>query len=35
MRPYLQLKLLAESICNPQHVNFANVAGLSEDQAIG
>jgi len=27
MRPYLQLKLLAESIRNPHHVNFANVAG--------
>jgi putative selenate reductase len=28
MRPYLQLKLLAESICNPHHVNFANAAGI-------
>ncbi len=28
MRPYLQLKLLAESIRNPQHVNFANVEAL-------
>ena len=27
MRAYLQLKLLAESVRNPQHVNFANVAG--------
>jgi putative selenate reductase len=28
MRPYLQLKLLAESVGNARHVNFANVAGL-------
>jgi putative selenate reductase len=28
MRPYLQLKLLAESIRDPRRVNFANVAGL-------
>jgi putative selenate reductase len=28
MRPYLQLKLLAESIRNPQHVSFANVGAL-------
>jgi ferredoxin len=28
MRPYLQLKLLAESIRNARHVNFANVAGI-------
>jgi len=28
MLPYLQLKLLVESIRNPRHVNFANVAGL-------
>ncbi len=27
MRPYLQLKLLVESIRDPRHVNFANVAG--------
>ena len=28
MLPYLQLKLLAESIRDPRHVNFANVAGV-------
>ncbi|HMD83789.1 MAG TPA: 4Fe-4S dicluster domain-containing protein [Terriglobia bacterium] len=28
MRPYLQLKLLVESIRDPRHVNFANVAGV-------
>ncbi|HLK62255.1 MAG TPA: 4Fe-4S dicluster domain-containing protein [Bryobacteraceae bacterium] len=28
--PYLKLKLLFESIGNPRHVNFANVAGLQE-----
>jgi putative selenate reductase len=28
LRPYLQLKLLAESIRNPGHVNFANVGGM-------
>ena len=28
MRPYLQLKLLVESIRDPRRVNFANVAGL-------
>jgi putative selenate reductase len=28
MLPYLQLKLLVESIRDPRHVNFANVAGL-------
>ena len=28
MRPYLQLKLLVESIRDPRHVNFANVAGI-------
>jgi ferredoxin len=28
MRPYLQLKLLVESVRNPRHVNFANVGGL-------
>jgi putative selenate reductase len=29
MLPYLQLKLLVESIRDPRRVNFANVAGLS------
>jgi putative selenate reductase len=28
MLPYLQLKLLVESIRNPRHVNFANVGGM-------
>jgi putative selenate reductase len=28
MRPYLQLKLLVESMRDPRHVNFANVGGL-------
>ena len=28
MLPYLQLKLLVESIRDPRHVNFANVAGI-------
>jgi hypothetical protein len=28
MRPYLQLKLLAESVRDPRHVNFANVGAL-------
>jgi ferredoxin len=28
MRPYLQLKLLVESIRDPQRVNFANVGGI-------
>ena len=28
MRPYLQLKLLVESIRTPQHVNFVNVVGM-------
>ena len=35
MRPYLQLKLLVESMRDPRRVNFANVAGLSGDRAIG
>jgi putative selenate reductase len=35
MRPYLQLKLLVESIRDPRRVNFANVVGLSGDPAIG
>jgi putative selenate reductase len=30
MLPYLKLKLLAESIADPRHVNFANVAGSQE-----
>jgi putative selenate reductase len=30
MLPYLKLKLLMESIGDPSHVNFANVAGLQE-----
>jgi hypothetical protein len=30
MLPYLKLKLLLESISDPRHVNFANVAGLQE-----
>ena len=29
MLPYLKLKLLAESVGDPRHVHFANVAGLS------
>ncbi len=28
MLPYLQLKLLAESIRDPRRVNFANVGGM-------
>jgi putative selenate reductase len=35
MRPYLQLKLLAESMRDPRHVNFANVGRLSGDPVIG
>jgi putative selenate reductase len=35
MRPYLQLKLLVESVRDPRHVNFANVGGLSGDREIG
>jgi putative selenate reductase len=31
MLPYLKLRLLAESVGNPRHVHFANVAGLQED----
>lgn len=30
MLPYLKLKLLADSIGDPRHVHFANVAGLEE-----
>ena len=30
MLSYLKLKLLAESVCDPRHVHFANVAGLQE-----
>jgi putative selenate reductase len=30
MLPYLKLKLLMESISDPRHVHFANVAGLQE-----
>jgi len=30
MLPYLKLRLLMESIGDPRHVNFANVAGLQE-----
>jgi putative selenate reductase len=30
MLPYLKLKLLLESISDPRHVHFANVAGLEE-----
>ena len=30
MLPYLKLKLLLESISDPRHVHFANVAGLQE-----
>ena len=33
--PYLQLKLLLESITNPRRVHFANVAALSEDTIAG
>jgi len=35
MLPYLQLKLLVESIRDPRRVNFANVKGLSGDRVIG
>jgi hypothetical protein len=28
MLPYLQLKMLVESVRDPRRVNFANVAGL-------
>jgi len=35
MRPYFQLKLLAESMRDPRYVNFANVGGLSGDREIG
>jgi putative selenate reductase len=35
MLPYLQLKLLVESIRDPRRVNFANVQGLSGDPVIG
>jgi putative selenate reductase len=31
MLPYLKLKLLAESVGDPRHVHFANVAGLGEE----
>jgi putative selenate reductase len=31
MLPYLKLKLLMESIGDPRHVHFANVAGLQEN----
>jgi putative selenate reductase len=31
MLPYLQLKLLLESIADPAHVHFANVAGIHEE----
>src|ERR1035437_4178849 len=31
MLPYLKLKLLVESIGDPRHVHFANVAGLQEN----
>jgi putative selenate reductase len=31
MLPYLKLKLLMESIGDPRHVHFANVAGLQEE----
>jgi hypothetical protein len=31
MLPYLKLRLLMESIGDPRHVNFANVAGLQEN----
>ncbi|MGO8813353.1 MAG: 4Fe-4S dicluster domain-containing protein [Terriglobia bacterium] len=34
MRPYLQLKVLAESIRNPGRVNFANVEGISDDRVV-
>jgi len=30
MLPYYKLKLLTESVADPRHVNFANVAGLEE-----
>jgi hypothetical protein len=30
MLPYLKLKLLAESVGDPRHVHFANVAGFQE-----
>jgi hypothetical protein len=30
MAPYLKLKQLLESIGDPRHVHFANVAGLEE-----
>jgi putative selenate reductase len=36
MLPFLQLKLMLESVSDPRHVHFANVAGLEEtavDQA--
>ena len=33
MLPYLKLKLLMESIGDPRHVHFANVAGLSGEHA--
>jgi len=28
MLPYLELKFLLEAVCDPRHVNYANVAGL-------
>ena len=31
MLPYLKLKLLLESVSDPRHVHFANVAGLQEN----
>jgi hypothetical protein len=31
MLPYFKLKLLMESIGDPRHVHFANVAGLREN----
>jgi hypothetical protein len=30
MLPYFKLKLLMQSIGDPRHVHFANVAGLQE-----
>jgi len=34
MLPYLKLKLLLESIADPRHVHFANVAGIEEVNKI-
>jgi len=34
MLPYLQLKLLAESVRDSRHVNFANVGGIAGDRVM-